>query len=470
MIEYDGRVAGGARAAILTLLAVGAAQARGRVAAAGELDLDVVGARAIGRAGTQTVSGDGGAALVVNPAGLARRPETRVQVGVALHDDDARYRVAGAAAADSPTVADRGPSVAAPMVAAHVSAGPVVLGLLLIELGALERRMPVPDADQPPADVGRLFPHRYGGLEVDVRRRAAVAGAAMRVGEWLGLGASAGVSEVEVAERRRIWAGFGAIDEIGEASHDVDLSLSARDRLVPMASVGALAAPPELPIELGVAVAWSADAWAHGEAAVGRASSGAGPAGTADAGDAQVRIGGATTLRGGLRYLGQRVAAEVGADMVWYREDAKLPEWRLRDVLVQHESGATADLARIDSLMARRNHSVVRAAFDVEAVAGLLWLTAGYAHATAATATRRLAPAFGDTGGHTLALGAEAAWNQITFTLGIARTISPDVRVTETDTDVSLVNPFDAGSAPAAAGRHHRAHDAIGLSIEVAWD
>lgn len=458
-----------ARAAILTLLALGAGASG---AAAGELELDVVGARAIGRAGTQTVSGAGGAALLVNPAGLARRPEGRVQVGVALHDDDASYRTPDAEATDSPTVSDRGPTLAAPMLAAHLSVGPVVLGVALLELGRLDHTMPAPDNDQPPADVARLFPHRYGGLEISARRRALMAGAGARVGEWLGVGLSVGAADVEVAERRRVWAGFRSIDTLGLPDHDVDVALTARDRFVPLASGGVLVAPPQVPLEMGVAVSWSADAWADGDAVVGAVSTGAGPDGDG-AGDADLRIGGPTTLRGGLRYLGQRIAVEAGGDMIWYRDAGKLPEWRTHDVAVRHEvSGATAPLGRLPSLLARRDHAILRGAVDVETVPGLLWLTAGYSFATAATSRAHLAPAFGDTGGHTVAAGAEASWNQITFTLGYARTIAPDVTVDADETAVSMENPFGAaaGTAPAAAGTHARAHDAVGLAIEIAWE
>ncbi|MCX5745587.1 MAG: hypothetical protein NT062_24180, partial [Proteobacteria bacterium] len=58
--------------------------------------------RAIGRAGTGTVGDDGGGALLLDPAALARRETTRVQLGIgarlnlphggALADDRGRHR------------------------------------------------------------------------------------------------------------------------------------------------------------------------------------------------------------------------------------------------------------------------------------------------------------------------------------------------------------------------------------------
>ena len=117
-----------------------------------------------------------------------------------------------------------------------------------------------------------------------------------------------------------------------------------------------------------------------------------------------------------------------------------------------------------------RDHAVLRSAVDVEAVPGLLWLTAGYAFSTAGTSRAHVSPVFGDTGGHTVAAGVEASWNQTTLTLGYARLLTRSRTVDADETAVEVVNPFGAGTAPAAPGRHGRAHDAVGLSVEVAWE
>src|SRR5262249_38355684 len=99
-------------------------------------------------------------------------------------------------------------------------------------------------------------------------------------------------------------------------------------------------------------------------------------------------------------------------------------------------------------------------------------LTTGYAYQTAATSRSRLSPGFGDPGGHTLALGAEGSWNQVTFTIGYARLIAPAETVAPGATEVDIINPFgaEAGTAPAAAGRHTHAHDAVGAALEIGWD
>jgi hypothetical protein len=454
--------------AIASILAVTIAGAG--PASAGGLDFDLVGARSIGRAGTTTVSGDGGSALVFNPAGLARSTSLRVQVGLSLHDDDASYRAPDAEVADSPTVADRGPPAVAPSAAVQGAIGPVVVGAGVLELGHLDRLMPAPAFGQTDPDVDQLFPHRYGGLELRYRRRVAVVGAAMRVGEWLGVGVSLGAADVELGERRRIWAGFASRDELAYPTNDLDLTLSAADHLVPFATAGALAAPPSLPIELGVAVSWSADAYVTGGAALGRTFDRPYPMPLGSAPEARLRLGMPAALRAGARYLGDRVQIEVGAELTWFSDAGKLPTWRTSGLAVRDETGEEAAVGDVPSLVALRDHTALRGALDVEVVSGLLWLTAGYAHSSGATARSHVSAAFGDIAAHTVSLGAEGTWNQITFALGVARRLSPSVDLAPEDSDVLVENPFDAGTASAGAGRHKRAHDAVGLTMEIAWE
>ena len=460
---------GSPRAAVTLLLLAAAA----RPAAAGGLDLDLFGTRSIGRAGTAVVSGDGGTSILVNPAGLARRSETRAQLGIAIHDADSTYQAPDAEAENSPIVRDRAQPVTAPSAGLATSLGPVVLGGAVLVAGSLESTLPSPQVGQPSADVERLFPHRYGGLELDFRRRVVVLGAATRIGEWLGVGLAAGAADVTIGERRRLWAGFAgrtADEQVGAAAWDVDLSLRATDDFVPLAAGGILIAPPQLPLEMAAALTWSADAYPDGKATLIGAGDAA-PIIIDTGAGAEVRVASPTTLRTGLRYLGERFIAEAGADLVWHRQGGKLPVWRVHDLAVRDVlSGRVDPIERVPSLAAVRDHVALRGAVDVEAVPGLLWLTAGYAFATAGTSRTHVAPVFGDTGGHTLAVGAEATWNLVTFTLGYARLIAATRTVSADQTAVDVVNPFDAGTAPAAPGRHGRAHDAVGLSVEVAWE
>jgi hypothetical protein len=438
-------------------------------ASAGGLDLDLVGARAIGRAGTSTVSGDGASALIAEPAGLARSTGLRVQVGLALHDDDMRFAAADAAQTGSPTILDRSSPELVPSVAVQGAVGPVVLGVAYLELGHLDRLLPAPVPGQP---VGPLFPHRYGGLSLRYRRRAVVAGAAVRAGDWLGLGASIGASDVQLDERRRVWAGFAGRDTIADDRRDLDLDLGGRDRLVPFAAVGALIAPTVVPIELAASLSWSADAELDGE--LGLASTGIGrrfpdPREVSNL-EADTRVAMPTVLRAGVRYLGERFVVEANADLTWFGDEGAVPVWSTSGMMVADESGFTADLGDIPSLAAQRDHASARGAVDVEIVSGLLWATAGYAYATGATGRAHISPGFGDLAGHTAAIGAEAAWNGMTFTIGLARRFSPTVSVTADESAVEIENPFNGGTASAGAGRHGRAHDAVGLTVEVAWE
>lgn len=431
---------------------------------------DVASPRAIGRAGTVTVSGDGLSALLVNPAGLARRGESRGQLGVIVTDDDSRFTAPDAAATNSPTIADRASPQASPTIAAHRAVGDFVFGIALIESAHLDRGTPVPEPGQPAADVERLFPHRYGGLALGYRRRALMVGFAARVTEWLGLGLSIGAADVEVAERRRIWAGFAGRDPIGSPTRDLDLVLTARDRFVPMASAGALIAPLDWPIELAASVSYSADAHPNGSIDLTRASESSFPAVQENSeSEAELRLGSPSAARIGVRYLGERLSIEVGGDVHWLPEAGRTPTWRVRGISVEDETGQTAAVDRVPSLIAQTPRITGRTAADWSLVPGLLWLSTGYAYSTASTGDEHLSPVYGISDSHTVALGAEAIWDGITLSLGYARTIVPSVTVTEDDTEVLLINPFEAGTGPAGAGRHSRSRDTVGLSFEVAW-
>jgi len=447
-------------------------------AAAGGLDFDLLGARAIGRAGTSTVSGDGGAALVVNPAGLARSTRLRLQLGVAVHDDDAVFRAADSEESGSPSVSDRSSPVLAPSGSVHGAIGSIVVGAALLELGHLERRYPAPAFNQRSNDVTRLFPHRYGGLELSYRRRVVVVGAAMRVGDWLGLGLSAGGGAVELRERRRIWAGFAGRDELAHASRDLDLAIEGSDDIVPFAAAGLLVAPPALPFELAAALSWSDDAFLRGAHAVTSTLTVEHPKPIAfDEPRAEARLAMPTVLRAGVRYLGERFVVEVGAEHTWFRAAGRVPVWQTEgsavcDEVDLDESMCSGRIERVPSLAAQRNHSSVRGAVDVEVVPGLLWLIGGYAYATRATSRSRVSPGFGDLGGHTVSVGAESTWNQVSFTLGIARRMSPSIVVTAAESAVDTGNPFEGPgqNASAGAGRHRRTHDTVGLTVEVSWE
>ncbi len=181
---------------------------------------------------------------------------------------------------------------------------------------------------------------------------------------------------------------------------------------------------------------------------------------------ATVEVAAPLVVRTGVRWLGERWIVELAGELWRYPRGAVSP-WSIAGVTVTDDTGATAALRTLPSQAAPRDHGALRGALDVEAIAGLVWLTAGYAHATAGTAGPRLTGVGGDLGGHTAAFGAEITAEGFTVTIGLAHTFARAVDVTQTTT--WLDNPFDAGSAPAALGRLDQGRDQIAVTVEAEW-
>lgn len=428
------------------------------VAHAGGLSLELLSPRGVGRAGASMVSDDGAAAVLLDPAGLARRDAVRGQLGLVVVDDDGRYDAPGA----GPVIDERGPSTAFPVVGGQGRIGPVVVGATLIDEASWSRRFAAPEPGLPVDDVERYYPHRYAGLAAAHTRRTLGLGAAWRATEWLAIGGALTLSQVELDETRRVWAGFDGRDEVGGASRDVTVRVAGEDGLVPGGVIGALIAPIDVPIEIGVSAAYSAPADLTGDATVTEANPGEPPEVVAPAPHADATLTAPVIARMGARWLGERWSVEVGAEL-WVYPGAD-PTWTIRGVTIVDDTGATAALTSLRSQVARRDHGAVRLAGDVEVVPGFVWLTGGYAWTGASTPREHLTPAAGDLGGHTAALGAEVSSDGVTVSLGVAHTFvdSVDVEVTE----LALDNPFDAGSMPTGLGIHDEARTTIALSVE----
>jgi hypothetical protein len=443
--------------ALWATIAVGLAAAPAR---AGGLALDPISPRGVGRAGASMVSDDGAAAVVVNPAALARRDARRVQLGLLALDDDVRYDAPGPGV----IVEDRGGSTAGALAGGAAAVGPVVVGAVVVDAPGLDRRLPAPVAGQPVDVVERLFPHRYAGLEAIAARRTIGAGVAWRATEWLAIGGSATVSRVELAESRRVWAGFGLRDPIGGAARDVTVEVRGVDPLVPGAAIGVLVAPVDVPVELSVAAAWAARAELAGTARARAARPGEPPRVRSDRPAAEVVAASPLVLRSGARWLGERWIAEVTGEL-WTYPGGGSATWRIRGLDVIDDTGASAPIAALDSRVVQRTHGALRGAVDVEVVGGFVWLTAGWAWATAATPADRWSPAAGDLGGHTGAIGAEISSDGVTVTIGLARTFAPAIDLAMTR--LVLDNPFAAGTAPVGLGRHDLGRDVIAVSVEI---
>ncbi|MEZ4368526.1 MAG: hypothetical protein R2939_19940 [Kofleriaceae bacterium] len=420
---------------------------------------DDAGPRSVGRAGTGLVSDDGLGAVSRNPAAMARRDLRRAQLAVVVDDDDASAARAGAR-----TATTSHPPRFRFGLGAQDAVGPMVVGVALTSDGD-GRALPAPPAGVPTSTVEADYLDRYAGLTGARRERTLAVAAATRVTDALAIGVAATIASVHLEERRRVWAGFSGRDPIGSAARDLEFALAGDDGLVPGAAFGALVAPASIPLELGLAISFRNAVHLDGTAR-----------GTADPtelrvdderGAAALTLASPVIVRAGARYLGERALAEVGLELHRLRPAAATPSWTLDRVRAIDRTGAAVDVTEVASRAGRRSHAVLRGAVDVELVPGLAWATAGYAYATQASPADGLAATWADLGGHTAAIGLEAAAGDVVVIVGYARTWSPTITVERSS--LGYDDPFGPapGDVGAASFAGHR--DQLGLSVEVAW-
>ena len=425
--------------------------------------------RAIGRAGVGTVSDDGGGALLANPAAIARRDGTRMQLGLAFVDDEMYWL----RSASAPAARDQSSSRLLPMIAVEGAIGDWIVGVGAGTSVRSERLLRRPGRI-PPSDYGNSFEYRYAGLAGAIRRDTLTLGAAHRLTDSIALGLSLAASRVAISESRRVWAGdvdrvvlgVPRPDVVGDPAHDVELDMAAVDSFAPSAVAGVLVAPEDSRIELGLSVAWSAPARVDGDIV----ASGSAPnvATATNGATARLAVEQPIIVRSGARWLGERIAAELGGDLYWFPRRAEATSWHVSGVTIidttsplQERAALTAVPSRISS----RTHGALRGALDVELIAGFLWATTGYAFTTGGTPRARLSPTFGDLGGHTFALGMEATTGGFTITLGWARTWS--VKEPEPVSRWELDNPFESGDGPVPPGTYDGSTDMIGISVDA---
>lgn len=457
------------RAALVTVVASGVAWA---AAARAHAEAVVVGgrsARMIGRAGVGTASDDGAAALLINPAGLARRDGARIQLGLAFVDDEMFW----IDRASAPATRDQSSSRLLPLAAIEGAVGGFVLGAGVMTAARSERvfRAPLP-LGIPPAAFEDSFQYRYAGLQGGYRRDTLVAGVARRLGDTVAVGVSFGASRASLVEGRRLWAGDEARDGLDltapDPAYDVELALDGTDSFVPSVTAGVLVAPGESRVELALSAAWSAPVRASG-AVDGVGTSPNTAVVLAAPAAARIEVEQPLAVRSGARWLGEHVIVEIGADLFYLPLRAKQMQWELDGVTVYDNTvlGASrmAELRALPSRLSTRTHGVLRGALDVELIGGFLWATGGYAYATAGTSGTRQSPTFGDLGGHTLGLGLEANAGAFTVTLGWARTWS--VRSPEPVTAWRLDNPFGTGNGPVPNGTFDGSTDMLGVAIDA---
>ena len=428
--------------------------------------------RAIGRAGVGTVSDDGGGALLVNPAAIARRSSTRLQLGLAFLDDESYYL----ASQHAPAARDQSSSRLVPMIALEGAIGDWILGIAAGTTVRSERALRRPRAI-PAAEYGNAFEYRYAGLAGSIRRDTLSVAGAYRLTDSIAFGLSLSTSRIAISESRRLWAGdvgrvvFGKPepDVLGDPAHDVELGMSGVDDFAPSAAAGVLVAPIDSRIELGLSASWSAPARVHGEvASTGNPATSFAHASTGGA-DARLEVEQPIIVRSGARWLGDGFAAEVGGDLYWFPRRAEATSWQMAGVTITDATTPTApttvELAELPSRISSRTHGALRGALDIELIGGFLWATGGYAYATAGTAGARLSPTFADLGGHTLGLGLEVTAGGFTLTFGWARTWSIKERVTASAWQ--LDNPFGTGDGEAVPGTYDGSTDMIGVSVDA---
>lgn len=419
--------------------------------------------RSIGRAGVGLVSDDSGLSLLVNPAAMARRGGQRMSVGLGLAEIDTEIDGAGGRTA----LDQSGPAVIPSLSYVRGLGQRWVLGAAATETADHDRAYPAPVFNQPPADIAALFFYRYGGLAGRATQRTLAAGAAVRATDWLAIGASLRASMLEVAETRMVWAGFSGREPVGAAERDLALELSAETFARPGAALGILAAPIDVPIEIAAAVSVDAPATLDGTAALRATTDMGTPPAPGSGGAASITYPTRIVAATGVRYLGERLIAEVNGELD-VAAGAR-PRWELAPIAVTDESGAVGMIDAVDPLLEVRRRTAIRGAVDVALVPGFLWLTAGYGFTSASTGAARRGPLLAGPPVHRVAAGVEALWSSFTVTIGYARELSPAVQVSPGDGGVEIVNPFDAGTAAATEGRYRRTADRGALQVEYAW-
>jgi len=417
--------------------------------------------RAIGRAGTGTVSDDGAGALVLDPAVLARRDSYRAQLGIAFVDDNVQWLEN----ANAPLARDQAESRIVPTFALEAGFGDWVFAVGALTTATSERSLREP-GDLDPGHYGNAFDYRYDGYVGFSRRDSLVLGAARRIGDAVAVGISLSASRVSIGETRSLWAGFvDRKDVLGDPAHDVTLSMTGTDWFSPSVVAGVFVAPPDTRVELAASVGWARTAHVDGPMiAVGSTDV---SVRTTAAPTAHLDVPEPITVRTGARYLAEKWIVEVGGDLWIFPSSAAENSWQLDGVTVVDESSAAVNLTSLQSRLSERTHGAVRGALDVQIIPGYLWATAGYAYTTANTDAAHRSTTFGDLSGHTVGLGLEATAGNFTFTLGLSRTFT--VERPEQFTAWTLDNPFHAGDGQAPSGTFEESIDDVGILVDAEY-
>jgi len=417
--------------------------------------------RAIGRAGSATVGDDGGGALLVNPAAMARREARRIQLGVAFIDESIDWKRARTVQ----TSHDQAGSSTAPLLAGVVSLGSFVLGAGLMTSSVMHHAFRDPNDIPRPEDIGDAFDYRYHGIAGGLRTDTLSLGIARRFGDTVAFGVSFGASRVSIQETRRLWAGYEGISKAGDPRRDIQISFDARDDFVPSAVAGILVAPEDGSLELGASIGWSGWTEATGDAAANGTTGGPSVRTTNPRGSLRFRP--PVTGRVGVRYVADRFSIEADGDLWIARRRTRRIAWTVDGVRVVDPSSIAVDLVSTPSRFSQRTHGALRLSGDIELIPGFLWATLGYAYTIGSTTPTRLSSSFGDLGGHTAAVGIEGTAGAFTYTLGWSRTWATAKGGGEA---LTLDNPFSAGDASLRRASFDSTADQVGFLLDFELD
>jgi hypothetical protein len=411
------------------------------------------GARAIARAGA-ALFGDDAAALLVNPAAVARRGEWRAIVGAAIAVD--ARAVDPGALAGAPRAVSRAGAGLLPWgglvggVADGIVVGAVVAARMRIDLA-----YPVPGAFV--TDDRAFYPQRYAGTRLALARTDAALGIAVSPTPWLALGASVGASRTTLEHGVTVWGGDAAVADLGALDPRLDMAfvVSGSSAPAPAATVSAIVAPPDIPVELMLAATFAGAADVDGTPALSP-SRAAGLVGATVAPDAVARLAlpGGTTVRAGARAFFGPAAVEVDAEL---RVARGSPAWAVTGVDLVPAGGSPTALAGVPLGADIGTTGSVRGSAEVSLGLLTLCVGAGVAGGGGATPVWPGGPSFG------LGAGAEARAGRAVISVGVGHTFRA-----EAATDLLVVAPrAPAPSIRAAPGPASGGTTVVGLDVAV---
>ena len=424
-----------------------------------------------------TVSTSDGAALVYNPAGLARQTRTRMQLSLDLAERSASFVSDGGFAATPSAAVDRADVLTLPAGALEIGlSGRVTLGVAALPLGRTALRFATPSGT--PGDADRApFASRYAGTRLDVSVRALGVGVGVRALPWLAVGAAVLAEQVSLAAERTLYVGAPAAGtSLAALDPALDMPFSADGDAfaVPAASLGVLCAPLDAPLELGASVLWSADAHLEGgvHLADSRGLMGApryqSPRVSAEVGDgatARLTWPLPLTVRAGARYIGARFVVEIDAELAHHA--AAAPVFALTGVAARPFGGAARTIAAVPLGPRLEDRFAVRGAVDVVVVPGVLTLSAGYAFAASPVTRATSTPDLPAGAAHIIALGVEGRVAGAVVTLGVARTFLGDVVLAADASAVPVAGALGGLDIPAAGGRTGGAATQVSLTADI---